>query len=79
MAFATPASSSSGSAIPRVLRRVGILGGSFDPITEGHLTLAAGVVQSGAVDEVWLMPCGERPDKPSLTTSVMHRYIMTQI
>ena len=36
-------------------------------------------MQSGAVDEVWLMPCGDRPDKATLTTSVMHRSITCQL
>ncbi|CAD7930718.1 unnamed protein product [Amoebophrya sp. A25] len=70
----TGASSSSSTPI-----RIGILGGSFDPITNAHLTLAAEAVQTGAVDEVWLMPCGERPDKPSLKTPVRDRYLMTQL
>ncbi len=37
--------------------RVGILGGAFDPIHVSHIKLARDVLDSGAVDEVWLMPC----------------------
>ncbi|CAD7947466.1 unnamed protein product [Amoebophrya sp. A120] len=60
-------------------KRIGVLGGSFDPITEAHLTTAAGVVQAGCVDEVWLLPCGARPDKPSLKTPVKDRVLMCHL
>lgn len=59
--------------------RIAILGGSFNPITNAHLSIAALVAHSGLVDEVWLLPCGARPDKPSMTVSPVHRLVMTQI
>lgn len=37
--------------------RVGILGGAFDPIHRGHLEMSRVALESGAVDEVWWMPC----------------------
>lgn len=37
--------------------RVGILGGAFDPIHRGHIEMSKIALQSGAVDEVWWMPC----------------------
>jgi nicotinate (nicotinamide) nucleotide adenylyltransferase len=60
-------------------RRVAILGGAFDPITNSHLTCASEIVRSGQADEVWLVPCGPRPDKPGLKTPVFDRYCMCQI
>lgn len=39
--------------------RVGLLGGAFDPIHVSHIQLARDVLDSGVVDEVWLMPCFE--------------------
>jgi nicotinate (nicotinamide) nucleotide adenylyltransferase len=47
-------------------KRVAIYGGAFNPITNGHLQLATEIVHSGIVDEVWICPCGPRPDKPNV-------------
>eukprot|EP00944_MAST-04C_sp_MAST-4C-sp1_P014989 g14989.t1 len=60
-------------------KRVAILGGSFNPITDGHLKMAAEVIHARAADEVWITPCGSRPDKPSLTTSALDRFLMCHL
>lgn len=60
-------------------RRVAIYGGAFDPITNAHLTCAAEIVHSQCADEVWLSPCGPRPDKPSMQTCAIDRYCMCQV
>ena len=62
-----------------VKKRVAILGGSFNPITDGHLKMAAEVIHARAADEVWITPCGSRPDKPSLTTSALDRFLMCHL
>jgi len=58
---------------------VAVFGGAFDPITNSHLTCAAEIVHSSNADEVWLVPCGPRPDKPNLRTPAMDRYVMCQV
>lgn len=58
--------------------RVAVLGGALDPPTLNHLLGASEVIHSGMADQVWLMPCGPRPDKPNLSQP-LHRYIMAQI
>ena len=41
------------NANSKVKKRVAILGGSFNPITDGHLKMAAEVIHARAADEVW--------------------------
>ena len=36
--------------------RTGLLGGTFDPIHEGHLDVADAARDALALDEVWLVP-----------------------
>jgi len=60
-------------------RRVAIYGGSFNPITNAHLNAASECIHSSLVDEVWITPCGPRPDKPSLKTSTLERLVMCHL
>ena len=60
-------------------KRVAVLGGSFDPITTGHLKVACEIIHARKADEVWIVPCGVRPDKPSLKTPYMHRLLMCHL
>lgn len=40
------------------IRKIGILGGTFDPIHIGHLLLAQWALDGEGLDEVWLIPTG---------------------
>jgi nicotinate-nucleotide adenylyltransferase len=48
---------------PSLLRRVGIFGGTFDPIHLGHLILAEQCREAGRLDEVRFIPAGNPPHK----------------
>lgn len=44
-------------------KRVGVFGGSFAPVHDGHIGVAVGVIRAGIVDEVWFLPCRRNPLK----------------
>ena len=44
--------------------RIGILGGSFDPVHIGHLWLAEAALESLQLDQVWWIPAATSPLKP---------------
>ena len=41
----------------------GLLGGTFNPVHEGHLALAREALRAFGLDEVWLIPCAIPPHK----------------
>ena len=43
--------------------RLGLLGGTFDPIHLGHLILAEACREACELDEVWFLPTGNPPHK----------------
>lgn len=43
--------------------RLGIFGGSFDPVHYGHLLLAEACREAAGLDEVWFMPAALAPHK----------------
>lgn len=45
------------------IRKIGILGGTFDPIHNGHLMLGLSAYEQYHLDEIWFLPCGQPPHK----------------
>ena len=61
-------------------RRVGIMGGTFDPIHHGHLVAASEVESLFGLDEVIFVPTGEPWQKSDRRVSpAEHRYLMSVI
>ncbi len=61
-------------------RRVGIMGGTFDPIHHGHLVAASEVQAWFALDEVVFVPTGQPWQKVTRSVSTAEdRYLMTVI
>lgn len=62
------------------MTRVGIMGGTFDPIHHGHLVAASEVAALFELDEVIFVPTGEPWQKSHRQVSpAEHRYLMTVI
>ena len=47
-------------------KRIGILGGTFDPFHKGHFLLAKTAYEQFKLDEVWIMPNGNPPHKRNI-------------
>ena len=61
-------------------KKVGIFGGSFDPIHNGHLAIARAAYEDFSLDEVWFIPAGHSPNKKeSDMTPAQIRYEMTAL
>ena len=44
-------------------RRIGIMGGSFDPVHSGHLVVASDAIEALRLDRVWFLPAALPPHK----------------
>ena len=47
------------------MKRLGVFGGSFDPVHFGHLLLAESCLEGCRLDEVWFVPTAVAPHKQS--------------
>lgn len=62
------------------MRRLGVLGGTFDPIHYGHITAAEAVSERLALDRVVFIPAGQPPHKTGRQiSSAFHRSMMCLI
>ncbi|WP_169976574.1 nicotinate-nucleotide adenylyltransferase [Tautonia rosea] len=59
--------------------RLGLFGGTFDPIHLGHLILAESCREALALDEVWFVVAGQPPHKGGDRTAVADRIEMVRI
>jgi nicotinate-nucleotide adenylyltransferase len=58
---------------------IGILGGTFDPIHNGHLHVATRLLERIPFDQIRLLPCFQPVHRPPPVASPEHRLTMTQL
>lgn len=62
------------------MMKIGIMGGTFDPIHNGHLIISEYIRDSLELDEVIFIPAGQPPHKVNnVVASSVHRYNMTKL
>jgi nicotinate-nucleotide adenylyltransferase len=62
------------------IQRIGISGGTFDPLHHGHLIIAEDIRESFQLDKVIFIPSGLPPHKDvDKITNAQHRYNMVEI
>lgn len=67
-----------GGSLVTTTNKIGIMGGTFDPIHVGHLVTAEAVRIEYHLDKVLFIPAGNPPHKQGQqVTPAFHRYIMT--
>ena len=61
--------------------KIGIMGGTFDPIHIGHLLLAQFAYEECALDEIWFLPNGNPPHKQTKEgqDALAHRVEMVRL
>lgn len=63
-----------------VQKKVGLYGGTFDPIHYGHLNLAVELLELCGLDEVWFCPAQSNPHKTEdPAAQAVHRLKMIQL
>ena len=62
-----------------ITNRLGLFGGTFDPIHLGHLVLAESCREALQLDRVLFIVAGQPPHKPGSRTPVDHRIEMVRI
>jgi nicotinate-nucleotide adenylyltransferase len=60
-------------------RRVGILGGTFDPVHCGHLDAGAAAQAALGLGEVLVLPSNNPPHRPQPQASAYHRFAMVAL
>ncbi len=60
------------------MRKIGVLGGTFNPPHLGHLHMAKAALEEGSLDEIIWIPNGDPPHKRP-EVSAADRFCMTEL
>lgn len=61
------------------MKKVAVFGGAFDPPQNGHFEVSVALCSCGYFDEVWVVPCGERGDKPKMSSGDIRVRLLEQM
>jgi len=62
--------------LPEKKHTLGVFGGTFDPVHEGHLRLASFILKQKLVERILFLPAARPPHKPVASASFSHRVAM---
>lgn len=60
------------------MKRIGLFGGTFDPVHVGHLLAAEAAREAAGLEEVWFVPAAVPPHKPAPAASARQRLDMLE-
>lgn len=61
------------------MKKIGLFGGSFDPVHKGHIELAKKVIKNCSLDELWFIPTFNQPLKDGHVESYKNRFKLLEI
>lgn len=50
----------------QIVKKVALYGGAFDPPHKGHISIIENLASMAFINEIWLLPSGDRSDKKLL-------------
>lgn len=59
--------------------KVGLFGGTFDPVHNGHVEIVQAYLNSGRIDTIWVIPSAFPPQKGNPEATFDHRVRMLEI
>jgi len=57
---------------------IGILGGTFDPIHQGHLSIAEQLIKLLPLNQIQFIPCQQSPLRQQPLAATQHRWAMLE-